>query len=171
MVLFVAPDRFADEVRRHCPRPLAYVWWSSGFSRATAAEPTTGTIVQTEAPGDLDTFVARLKADGLEVAHGQWLTEVEAAEHDRLRPVWIAAVSYRSGDERPGLWVDTSHSAISVTDALMRMYEEFEREGHVHDLVFEEFVRLIDANVVVMSPEQAQAFAIVQGPANPLDQD
>jgi hypothetical protein len=147
------------------------VWWSSGFSRATAAEPTTGTIVQTEAPGDLDTFVARLKADGLEVAHGQWLTEVEAAEHDRLRPVWIAAVSYRSGDERPGLWVDTSHSAISVTDALMRMYEEFEREGHVHDLVFEEFVRLIDANVVVMSPEQAQAFAIVQGPANPLDQD
>jgi hypothetical protein len=94
-----------------------------------------------------------LQGAGIEVKKGAW---GERAEGGAL---WVAAVAYKSAEDTPGVWVDTYESKPSTGQVLAELYEEFRQTGEVGDVSLEEFIRLSDPNVVVLSPEEQAEFA------------
>lgn len=157
MVLLVPMERFAEEARARFPGERVYVSTQAGRSLATVGAA--GTIVQAEAPEGAETVRRRLESDGLKVAQGRWVVDDEAAELDRHRPLYVAAVSYRSSEDRPGLWVDAYHREPSAGEVIDRFYDEMVQQGRAGNVTQEEFERLAGPNVVVVDPETLQQYA------------
>jgi hypothetical protein len=160
MVLFVPMARFAAEVLARFPGEAAYVETRAGRTVASAAAGgADGTLVQAESDQPQDVVVRSLEAAGLTVEHGRWVGDVEAAELDRHRPVYVAALGYRSGEGRPGVWVEAFHHEPTAGEVIDRFYDEMRGEGHAGNVSQEEFERLALPNVVVLSPDTLQEYA------------
>jgi hypothetical protein len=159
MVLLVPIERFAAEARVRFPGEPVYVAGHAGRSLATVGSEKSGTMVQAEVPESAETLRARLEGEGLEVARGRWVVDEESAELDRHRPLFVAAVAYRSSEGRPGLWVDAYHREPSAGEVIDAFFDEMRSQGQVGNVTQEEFERIAGPTVVVVAPDALQEYA------------
>ena len=154
MVLTVPFEGFAAAAKAHTDAKFAYVTTLGAQTVVTAANLQTGAIVRSHSALPFAEVADSLKRDGIEVRKGAW--GEQSSEGGAL---WVAAVAYKSAEDTPGVWVDTYESKPSTGQVLAELYEEFRETGEVGDVSLEEFIRLSDPNVVVLSPEEQAEFA------------
>lgn len=130
---------------------------SSG-ALVTAAEAGRTALVASVAPVPVAEARKALEEAGLEVFEGAWSgvdgtnLACEAAE------AFVASIAYQSTEGRPGVWVDAFPSLPTQVQVLRAMYDEFRETGELSDVSFEEFVRLANPNVVILSPSDLRSF-------------
>lgn len=165
LTLTVPLESFAAAVRRHAPGSPVYVARFGRGVRATAALPS-GPRVVANGTMAVDEATHVLAADGLEVLPGQWTSEVDDA-FSGAHEAYVAAVAYQSTEDMPGLWVDAFPEVPTTVHVLRTMYEELSQTGEMSDVSFEEFLRLANANVVILSPREIEGFVAAKcGPGS-----
>lgn len=159
MTLQVSFDQFAETVKRLLQQEEAYVAAHEAGAVVSSAKPEKSIVVISVTPLTPEVALSSLQDLGLSVYEGSWLTEEEVIT-EIASPVqtFIAAVSYRSSGDKPGVWVDAYPSLPTQMTVLKTMYEEFRSTGEVDDVAFEEFVQLANANVVIISPQEIESF-------------
>lgn len=147
-------------MRRHLPAGTpAYLETRGHVVTATAADPKQQFMIRTRKRAAIETVRAELQSHDIEVAEGSWFNENEGdAAANELNLPWIAAVAYKSGDDKPGTWVDAFNVEPSQMQVLRRIYGEFQQTGEIGDTEFEDFLRLASPNVVIVSPGRLAGF-------------
>lgn len=164
MVLSVGWDRFAQEVKDRLEGANVYATAVVGGCRLTAALPEVDFLLRCEAPLPPADALAQLAAEGIQGAPGEWAHEApEAPPPAEDPPPWIAAVSYRTREAKPGCWVDAYPEEPKPALVLETMYEEFLQTGELKDVSFEDFMRLAVPNVAILSPAESRRFAMEKG--------
>lgn len=96
---------------------------------------------------------------GFKVHDGSWTLNGEApANAHELETMHIAAVSYLSGGDQPGVWVDAFLGQPTTIQVLRAAYDEFISNGEMGEASFEEFIRLAKPNVAVVSPAELSSY-------------
>src|SRR5512140_2949385 len=107
MTLQVSFEQFTETVKRLLNQELAYIAPHHAGSLVTSAKPEKSIVVACLSRLAPEVATAALKERGMEVFEGSWLTPEEVLSPDTApRQTYIAAVSYRSGGDKPGTWVD-----------------------------------------------------------------
>ncbi|MFI5386541.1 MAG: hypothetical protein ACHQ50_10525 [Fimbriimonadales bacterium] len=159
MTLQVTFDQFAETVKRLLNQQEAYVSQHAMGTLVTAAKPEKTVVVAALVSQSPEAVTAMLKERGMSVFDGTWLTPEEVlAPAAGLAQTYVAAVSYRSGAEKAGVWVDAYPALPTQVTVLKTMYEEFRQTGEVDDVAFEEFVQLANPNVVIVTPTELESF-------------
>ena len=154
MVLTVPFEGFIEAAKSLPGARTVYVSTFGSRSVVTAADATTGAIVRSHADKPLADVRSLLEKAGLTVHEGLWGDRSEDPG-----ALWVAAVAYKSEEDTPGLWVDTFETKPTTGQVLSELYEEFRETGVVGNLPLEEFIRLCDPNVVILSPEDQAEFS------------
>ena len=149
MVLTVPFEGFVEALRAHSGAKVAYVASLGGRTGVTALDQATGILVRSSTSLGVQEARQTLEGSGVTVREGAWGRSAQ----------WVAAVAYKSAEETPGLWVDTYETKPTTGQVLAELYEEFRETGEVGDVSLEEFIRLADPNVVLLSPEEQAEFA------------
>ena len=159
MTLNVPFDQFAKTIERVLGLSEAYVTVSSGTCIVSSAVPEKAIIVVSKTDHELAIVKAKLHHQGITLHEGSWSLEVEpiGASTENVMG-YIAAVSYRSGESTPGVWVDAYATLPTQVQVLRALYDEFRETGELPEVSFEEFVRLADPNVVIVAPNEIQSF-------------
>lgn len=158
MTLQVPFDSFPVVLERVLGIRHVFLTEHSSGSLVTAAEPGRTALVASVAPIPVAEARKALEAAQLEVFDGAWSgvdgtnLACEAAE------AFIAAIAYQSTEGRPGVWVDAYPSLPTQVQVLRTMYDEFRETGELSDVSFEEFVRLANPTVVILSPSDLKSF-------------
>jgi hypothetical protein len=154
VVLTVPFEGFAEAMKSQPGARVAYVSTLGSRTMVTAGDPGSGAVVRAFASLSPSDVRASLEKAGVTVREGTW-----GDRPDDPGPLWVAAVAYKSEEDTPGLWVDTFESKPTTGQVLAELYEEFRETGEIGDVSMEEFIRLADPNVVVLSPEEQAEFA------------
>ena len=159
MTLHVPFDQFAKTVAHLLPSKDVFVT-SHGFGAlVTAANPEKGVLVVCYTETVPAAVKSKLGEEGLTPFEGAWkLSDDVSRDDDCPAEAYIAAVSYKSGESMPGIWVDAHPSIPTQVQVLRAMYEEFRETGELPEVSFEEFVRLSEPNVVIVAPHEIQGF-------------
>lgn len=157
MVLRVAPENFAAEVNNRLKVKDVYVVASGRHTLATAGDSSINLIIEAKFRSSLAKTLDALEQASLSVKPGSWCT----GERDETleETPYMVAVAYRSEELTPGLWLDSDTHEISTAEALKRMYDEFRDNGEIKEVSFDEFVRVIRPNVIIISPHQIHSWA------------
>lgn len=159
MILRVAIADYPKALDRHLGRVPVYVRVVLGVTVITAADPKRDLILRATCDWPKAKVEALLEGSADEVVEGEWIDEGSDDLLATLSETWLAAVAYRSSDKTPGLWVDAYATEPSAGDVLSKMYNEFVDTGEVRDLPLEEFLRITQPNVVLLSPDEQRQFA------------
>lgn len=164
MTLHVPFDQFSRTVQRVLGTKEAYVAASGPGSVVSSAVVEKGFIVVSRTDHSVGAARSKLEHAGLTIHEGNWSLAVDTDLHgeDRADP-FVAAVAYRSGETTPGVWVDAYPTLPTQIQVLRAMYDEFRQTGELPDVSFEEFVRLSDPNVVIVTPNDLQSFLEKKG--------
>lgn len=165
MVLRVELEHFPSAVERVLSQKVAYVAPSGAGSVVTAADARGGPVVYCLAPNvsPLDA-TARLRDSGMEVHEGAWSLQAPQGGAASDTP-YVAAVAYTSDDTKPGVWVEAFAELPTMAEVLRAMYDEFVATGEAPEgTSVEDFVRLANPNVVILSPEQLARFVQARSP-------
>ena len=157
MVLTVPIKNFAESVKRHTKGSEAYLAVVAGHTVASAVGGDKAILVRSDTDDTVEQTKQMLSAAGLMVFDGHWSDPA----HNSEESYWIGAVAYNSAEETPGLWVHAFATKPSTGQVLAALYGEFRESGDVGEVPLEEFIRLADPNVVVLSPEEQSDFASV----------
>lgn len=160
MVLSIAFDQFTlvGQKLQICPSVCVRPYGSGSI--VTGANPTTGVIISSIVRFPVDEAKQRLQADRWETLDGQWSTEAVELQEQTTAELTVGAVAYNSRDTKPGLWVDAFTEPQNQTQVLRAMYDELTANGELGDVSFEEFIRLANPNVVILSPSDLTRFAL-----------
>ncbi len=159
MVLHVDFEHLAEEAKRHGLKPWAYVSSEASQRVVTIGDPASHVVIQAESDMPYTQVAAALTEQGLLVAHGRWLPDPLAGELQIQEQTWVAAVAYKSVEEKPGLWVHGYRGEPSVGDVLRDFYEEMSAESGLNQMPLDEFLSAVEPNVVVLSPDELAAYA------------
>lgn len=166
MTLHVEFEQFAEAAKRHLKSPYAYVSRFENKTHVTAADPIANVLISASTKASLEEAKEKLIGAGIEVGHGGW-AEASHGPSDSLGELpFIAAVSYKSGDEMPGVWVDAYSEMPSPATVLKSIYDEFRQTGEVGDMAFEEFVRLATPNIAIVSPADVERYLSEKAPCD-----
>ena len=163
--LRVAFEDFAESVKQNCKTKHAYAWKTHNGAWFTAISDDKSLIVRALAEAPYDESVGKLVKAGLTVESG-FLSADGASVPDMAGPMFIAGVAYVSAEASPGVWLDAYPAAPTEMQVLRAMHEEFRQTGELGDVSFEEFVRLAKPTVAIMSPGDAQHFALAKTEAD-----
>ena len=159
MTLHVPFEQFAKTDLRMTQTKDVFVSPHGFGTLATAADPEKSLLVISHSDHALAAAKQKLTQAGLEPHDGIWkLTDEVLTEEMAPSEAYIAAVAYKSGDTMPGVWVDAHATLPTQIQVLRAMFDEFRQTGELPDVSFEEFVRLSEPNVVVVSPNEVQSF-------------
>lgn len=159
-LLQVPLERFPAEVRSRTGRALAYVS-PGGLGALATASGDGATIVSCTAPMSVDALSAHLAKMGIETRPGHWRASDAVGEAGEQRaPAYVVAVGYRSGESKPGVWVNSYPSEPTAAEVLRDLYDEFVENGEVGDVSFEEFLRFSHPNVIVVSPSEIDRYLL-----------
>jgi hypothetical protein len=107
----------------------------------------------------VDKAKKELQKQGLTVYDGRWNTDLSLEhEGDDLTEVYIAGVAYKTESGPPGIWIDAYAANPTQVQVLKIMYDEMISTGEMTEVSFEEFVRVSEANVVVVGPGELRSF-------------
>jgi hypothetical protein len=158
MVLSIAFDQFTAVSQKLQVSPYVCIHPLPLGVIVTAANPTTGVIVSTTAKLRPCEVKEKLSGEGWQVLDGQWSNDGIEQDEQTAAELTVGAVAYHSRDAKPGLWVDAFSEPQTQTQVLRAMYNEMTESGELGDVSFEEFIRLIDPNVVILSPMDLARF-------------
>jgi len=159
MTLHVPFEQFSKTVARLLGSKEAYVSARSAGAVITAGDGQKGVIVVCNSDHAPAAAKSKLSSAGLEVYDGVWkLSDDAECEQCAASEAYIAAVAYKSAETMPGVWVDAHRAMPTQVQVLRAMYDEFRETGELPDVSFEEFVRLSEPNVVIVSPNEIQSF-------------
>ncbi|MCC7229540.1 MAG: hypothetical protein IT203_04035 [Fimbriimonadaceae bacterium] len=158
MTLHVDFDQFAATVKRLIAEPLVFVARRDHRTCITASDPAKQMLIFSQTKLSIEDAEGVLQKDGMEVRHGYWTEGEPCDPREDGHHVHVAAVSYRSGEDMPGIWVDAYSDLPSTAMVLKALFDEFKETGEVGDLPFEEFVRIANPNVVIVSPVELERF-------------
>lgn len=161
MVLRVAFDQFADEVRERLPGAHVYVGLVAGRTVVSAGDPERRFVLYALCNKGNEGARSALAGQGLAVKTGSWLTPGELGDPEDERPdLWVVAVGYRSREPKPGVWMDAYASEPTPAEVLRNAFDEFQSTGELPaDVSFEDFLRLAHPNVTMLPPEAARRYA------------
>lgn len=159
MTLNVPFHQFAKTLHRVLGVKDAYITPEPGGTFVSAANVEKDLLLVSRSELTLSAARAKLENSQCVVYEGSWLS----AEGNTIKSLdqatsYIAAVAYKSGEATPGVWVDAFASLPTQIQVLRALYEEFRATGEVSAVSFEEFVRLSDPNVVILSPNDVLSF-------------
>ncbi|MBL8059682.1 MAG: hypothetical protein JNK63_03075 [Chthonomonas sp.] len=157
MVLRVAPENFAAEVNGRLKVKEVYAIASGRHTVVTAGDSSGGLIIEAKFRSTLAKTLDALEKADLKVRPGSWCAG-ESDETIEVTP-YVVAIAYRSEEQTPGLWLDADIHEISIAEALKRMYDEFRDNGEIKEVSFDEFVRVIRPNVMIIPPHQIHSWA------------
>ena len=159
MTLHVPFDQFPKTVLRLLETKDVFVTSHGHGALATAADGQKGILIVCHTDHAPSTAKSKLTNAGLEPFDGVWkLTDELPSEQEDFIEAYVAAVAYKSAETMPGVWVDAYKTTPTQVQVLRAMYEEFRATGELPDVSFEEFVRLSEPNVVIVSPTEIQGF-------------
>lgn len=160
MVLSIAFDHFTaiGQKLQVCPSVCVRPYGTGAI--VTGANPATGVIISSIVRQSLSEVKDILKSDKWDVVDGQWSTEAVELQEQTTSELTVGAVAYNSRDTKPGLWVDAFTEPQNQTQVLRAMYDELTENGELGDVSFEEFIRLANPNVVILSPSDMARFAL-----------
>lgn len=159
MVLQVEFSSLGEEAKKHHIKPFVYLSHSGSRCIATLADPTLRLVIQGESQLGLEEARKELGDQGLNVSEGRWVPDPLAGELQIQESIWVAAVSYRSTEEKPGLWVHAYRGEPSVGDVIKLFHVEMSHEAGLVNVALEDFLAAAEPNVVVIGPDQMEAFA------------
>jgi hypothetical protein len=158
VTLQVPFDSFAAVVGRVLGVREAFVARHPSGALVTAADPSRGAVVASVTSLAPEAARERLIQAGVETFDGSW-SGVDAADLAcEAAEAFIAAVAYQSSEGRPGVWVDAHPALPTQVQVLRGMYDEFRETGELSEVTFEEFVRLANPTVVILSPSDLRSF-------------
>lgn len=163
MTLLVEFEGFAEAVKRHVEKPIVYISRHENRTQLTCADPSKQVLIQCATKSSVAEVQKALTDASIAFANGEWVAD-SAASNGGASAAYIAAISYRSGEDMPGLWVDAYDEQPSAAMALRSLYDEFRSTGEVAEISFEEFVRLASPNVVIVSPLEIEKFIEAKEP-------
>lgn len=149
MTLTVPFDHFASELKA-LGASVAYVRFRGNSVIATSYLPGEGVCVIAKTPLPINSARKALSDQGLQVRDGEWIDSGHAVESE---PVWIGAVSYKSEEARPGLWLNAFPFEPSHGEVLVSCMNEFVDQGLISEMTLEQFQGLFFPNVVIYSPD------------------
>ena len=155
MVLTVDFDGFAEATKSLTGGKEAFLAPMGGGCSLTSASSDRGIIVRSSCGLSVAEATSKLEEAGIAAKRGAWSEGSTDARHT----LWIAAVAYKSAENSPGLWVSTYQDKPTTGEVLALLYDEFRESGDVGELPLEEFLRLAEPNVVILSPDQLWEFA------------
>jgi hypothetical protein len=161
MILRVPFESFAETAKKTLGIGDAYIIAHDQHVIASAAVADKPCIVLSETNLTLSEAKAALKKSGIEAKDGQWAwggEDLPVMAGDS----YVAAVSYVSGEDKPGIWVDVYPEAPSQMEVLKALHHEFRSTGEMREVSFEEFVRLAKPSVVVLSPDVLTRFLLAK---------
>jgi len=159
MTLHVPFEQFSKTVQRLLGTKEAFVTAHGHGTLVTAAEGKSDVLIVCYSDLAVSAAKTKLKAAGLETFDGVWkLTDEAPSDFEEPCDAFVAAVAYKSAESKPGVWVDAHRTQPTQVQVLRVMFEEFRETGELPDVSFEEFVRLSEPNVVIVSPIEMQNF-------------
>ena len=159
MTLHVSFEQFPKTVAHLLASQNVFVAAQGFGSLVTAADPEKGILIVCKTDHTPASAKSKLSGFGLDVLEGAWkLTDEIPVEQDGSIEAFVAAVSYKSGENMPGLWIDAYPALPTQVQVLRAMHEEFRHTGELAEVSFEEFVRLSEPNVIILSPHDVQSF-------------
>lgn len=158
MVLRVPFEQFASTVLRRATGKEVFLCQEMGVTLATASNPDKNLLFASSTVLPLAEARKALESAGLDVFDGQWSLESDGVSGLQSK-MHVAAVAYRSANTMPGLWVDAFAAETGPNEALKAMYDELLENGEIDGISFEEFLRLGEANVLVLTLGQLTDFA------------
>jgi hypothetical protein len=155
MTLHVPFEAFPEAVKRILRHREAYVSEEGDHVVVTASLPAERVVVACVAEGfTLEAAKEHLRAGGMDVREGVWhLADSPQRGAGRKAP-HVAAVSYASGEGKPGVWVDAFETPPTKVQVLRAMFEEFRNTGELPEVSFEEFVRIAVPTVTLVTPTE-----------------
>lgn len=160
MVLNVKFDDFPEAVKKYVANDEVFVAEVPGGVAVTAHSAEGNILVRTLSTSSLHESKNVLRAAGLKVLQGNWSSDQDDDPLDQVPELYVASVAYRSREFQPGVWVDAYPYQPTTSEVLQSMYEEFVLNGEVKAVGFDEFLRLSQANVVILGPDQLKGFAL-----------
>jgi hypothetical protein len=157
MTLQVPIQAFPQAVAEHLGANGVFLTSHLGFALATAASVDKGVTIAAIGKIPLDRAATILTDAGLTISEGVWHVE-NLALPDESHDCYVAAVSYVSAEERPGVWVDAYVNMPTQVQVLMAMYDELIVTGELREVNFETFVELAKPNVAIVTPREIEAF-------------
>ncbi len=165
MVLHVSFDDFSEAAKRVLGSNDAYLTAGAKGTMVTAAHAKEERLVVASSSLSMDEAKKRLKAAGMSVHAGAWALDGDPPhEQARLEEVHVAAVSYLSATKQPGVWVDAYDAKPSTVQVLKALYEEFRENGEMPEASFEEFVRIANPNVAIVTPAELEGYIEAKRP-------
>jgi hypothetical protein len=159
MTLQVPFEGFAKAAQTYASTKAVFLTSHPSGTVMTCVNPERSVHVVAVSKLPLDEARTALAAEGLEVLEGIWTEDGNVdLEQDTLAAAYVAAVSYHSNQNVPGVWVDCYPDQPNHVQVLRAMYEEFRETGEVEDVTFEEFIRLSNPNVVVVSATELRSY-------------
>ena len=159
MVLRVEFEKFAATSKKLLKVGEVFLTSRGTGALATAADPDKDLLVAAVTSHSLAEAKATLEETGMAVNSGEWSLGGEGLEINQVGcELHIGAVAYHSKDSKPGLWVDAFAEPRNQTQVLRAMFDELRDTGELAEVSFEEFIRLANPNVVVLSPTDLSRF-------------
>ncbi len=156
MTLEVPYEGFAEAAKRLAVVGPLFVTHENGGTRLTAADPTKNVRVVSFTTDDPGPVGDALRAKGLQVVEGRWMPDDAPPVSGELH---VVAVAYRTEGKQAGLWVDAYPEAPTAVQAIRAMVDEFRDTGEMADVAFEEFMRLAEPTVVILTPADLRGYA------------
>lgn len=158
MVFRVDLERFAETAKSLAGASSAAVAARDQRTIVTAAEPSKNLVVAAVTTKPLSEVKELLAGQGLAVETGEWSHTGELQLDACEDQAYIAAVAYKSRESMPGVWVEAFPHAPTNAEVLKAIYDEFASTGEVGEITFEEFVRMAQPNVLVLTPDDIARF-------------
>lgn len=159
MTLQVSFEQFGETAKRLTGVSEAYVAPHEAGAIVTAGSPEKSLVLAALTSLPMDRARTELEAQGLSIFPGHWSTD-EAIVAPNAPPTqfYVAAVGYRSSEDKPGVWVDAYDALPTQVSVLKTMYEEFRATGQVDEVGFDEFVQMAACNVIIVSPTELESY-------------
>jgi hypothetical protein len=168
MTLQVPIDGFVNAVEHIAGIKEVFVLAHPSGSVVTCAAPTRNVHIVCVCHLKPDQTKERLTSQGLTVNEGIWSEDGQISiEADPLVSAYVAGVSYVSSEHMPGVWIDAYPEQPNHVQVLRAMYDEFRQTGELDEVTFEEFIRLSNPNVVVLSMAELRGFMEAKTKENP----
>ena len=159
MTLHVPFEQFSKTVLRMLTTKDVFVSAHGSGTLVTATDGHNDVLVASHTDLTIAQTKVRLMEADLEPHDGVWkLGDLQEVDCDERCEAYISAVSYKSSESMPGVWVDAHRTQPTEVQVLRVMYDEFRETGELNEVSFEEFVRLSEPNVVIVPPYEIQRY-------------
>ena len=158
MTLRVPFEQFSEAVRRVVGTDEAYLVPTENGCICTAFDIGKRVRVLTKESGPPKAAREKLEKAGMKIRSGYWAEGDEDVPEPAPAVPYVASVSYQATKHQPGIWVDAYETLPTPSQVLRTMFDEFSDTGELHEISFEEFVRLAKPNVVIVTPTELLSY-------------